>query len=96
MTRPVVSYPQILELKDLSCFVRLPGQYPVTKLSFVIEERQTNHAGFIERQLPDMPRLARAASSSKREDKVGSDPQDSNQALFKYKPSEEQLIHYMD
>lgn len=96
VTRPVVSYPQILELKDLSCFVRLPGQYPVTKLSLVIENRTPFHAGFIERQLPEMPRLARTEHASKQEDTSGSGPQDSNQALFKYKSSEEQLIHYMD
>ncbi|MDF1931941.1 type IV secretion system DNA-binding domain-containing protein [Legionella pneumophila] len=31
VTRPIVSYPQILELENLRCFVRLPGSYPITR-----------------------------------------------------------------
>ncbi len=37
--RPVVSYPEILELPNLSCFVRLPGKYPVTQLNLKYEKR---------------------------------------------------------
>ena len=39
VSRPIVSYPEILELPNLSCFVRLPGQYPVTKLTLQHQQR---------------------------------------------------------
>ena len=52
VTRPIVSYPQILELKDLNCFLRLPGNYPITQLELQLSQRQNNSQGFIERELP--------------------------------------------
>ncbi len=39
VSRPIVSYPEILELPNLSCFVRLPGQYSVTKLALQHQQR---------------------------------------------------------
>ncbi len=39
VSRPIVSYPEISELPNLSCFVRLPGQYPVTKLTLQHQQR---------------------------------------------------------
>ncbi|HBD7476118.1 TPA: type IV conjugative transfer system coupling protein TraD [Legionella pneumophila] len=52
VTRPIVSYPQILELQDLTCFVRLPGQYPVTKLKLQLQKRPTQADGFVIRDIP--------------------------------------------
>ena len=52
MTRPIVSYPQIMELSDFHCFVRLPGSYPITKLQLKLLARATNSQGFIERTMP--------------------------------------------
>lgn len=49
LTRPIVSYPEILELKDLHCFLRLPGEYPITKLSLTLEKRPQQATGFIAR-----------------------------------------------
>ena len=95
VTRPVVSYPQILELKDLSCFVRLPGHYPVTKLSLTIEQRAARHSGFIERCLPKArARLGESASSDA--DSPSSEPHDFNRASFKKQMQEEELTDYMD
>lgn len=58
-TRPIVAYPEILELKDLACFLRLPGDYPVTKLSLVLASRSMVAKGFIERPItqinPNIP-----------------------------------------
>lgn len=51
ITRPIVAYPEILELKDLTCFLRLPGDYPVTKLSIELASRGAVTNGFIERQI---------------------------------------------
>ncbi|HCE6135890.1 TPA: type IV conjugative transfer system coupling protein TraD [Legionella pneumophila] len=52
VTRPIVSYPQIMELKDLHCFVRLPGHYPITQLTLDLGFRATKNNGFIERSMP--------------------------------------------
>ncbi|HAU0297855.1 TPA: type IV conjugative transfer system coupling protein TraD [Legionella pneumophila] len=52
VTRPIVSYPQIMELKDLHCFVRLPGHYPITQLTIDLGFRTTKTNGFIERSMP--------------------------------------------
>lgn len=50
VTRPIVSYPQILELEDLKCFVRLPGSYPITQLTLELKDRPKHLKGFVERQ----------------------------------------------
>ena len=50
-SRPIVSYPQVIELKDLHCFFRLPGNYPLTQLSLKLQERIPKNLGFIERKL---------------------------------------------
>lgn len=52
VTRPIVSYPQILELKDLTCFVRLPGHYPVTQLELIHQKRPVHLQGFVAREMP--------------------------------------------
>ena len=52
VTRPIISYPQIMELNDLTCFLRLPGDYPITQLRLELLSRTTNDRGFIERTLP--------------------------------------------
>lgn len=52
VTRPIVSYPQILELKDLNCFVRLPGTYPVTQLELIHQKRPVHLQGFVAREIP--------------------------------------------
>jgi type IV conjugative transfer system coupling protein TraD len=49
VTRPVVAYPQVLELMDLNCFIRLPGQYPTTQLHLKLQKRASEHLGYIER-----------------------------------------------
>ena len=48
-TRAIVSYPEILELKDLNCFVRLPGNFPITKLILKLEKRKSITQGFMAR-----------------------------------------------
>lgn len=52
VTRSIVSYPQILEMEDLTCFVRLPGSYPITQLKLAFTSRQDVNKGFIEREFP--------------------------------------------
>jgi type IV conjugative transfer system coupling protein TraD len=95
VTRPVVSYPQILELKDLSCFVRLPGHYPVTKLTLTIEQRIAHHSGFIERCLPEARRHPHESDSTNT-DVSSAQPHNVKPASFKKQMQEEELIDYMD
>lgn len=52
IARPIVSYPEILELPNLSCFVRLPGEYPVTKLDLNYSQRVSQAAPLTLRTLP--------------------------------------------
>lgn len=47
-----ISYPQIMKLQDLHCFVRLPGHYPITQLTLDLGFRTTKNNGFIERSMP--------------------------------------------
>lgn len=39
VVRPVVTYPEIFNLPNLACFVRLPGHYPVTQLRLKHQRR---------------------------------------------------------
>lgn len=51
-SRSLIDYSEIMKLKILSCFVRLPGDYPITKLDLKLVKRPEITAGFIERELP--------------------------------------------
>lgn len=52
VTRPIVCYPEIMEMPDLTCLVRLPGQYPIAKLQIQYQQRTKKSAHFISRDLP--------------------------------------------
>ncbi|WP_131783886.1 type IV conjugative transfer system coupling protein TraD [Legionella gresilensis] len=64
VTRPIVSYPQILELEDLTCFVRLPGNYPITQLKLKLQHRTKYLKGFVERQFTINETLQKAVKES--------------------------------
>ncbi len=50
--RNLVTYPEIMNLKDMECFLRLPGDFPVTRMKLKFSERQKKACDFIERQIP--------------------------------------------
>lgn len=50
-TRPIVTYPEIMNLDALTCYLRLPGDYPITKLTLMHEKRHQQAIGFIQRPL---------------------------------------------
>lgn len=52
ITRPLVTYPEIMGLEPLTCFLRLPGQYPITKLELQYEKRRAAASGFMPRSVP--------------------------------------------
>ena len=49
--RPLVTYPEIMGLEALECFLRLPG-HPITKLNLKYQKRPSVAKGFIARELP--------------------------------------------
>jgi type IV secretory pathway TraG/TraD family ATPase VirD4 len=55
ITRPLVTYPEIMGLDPLTCYLRLPGQYPITKLELHYQKRTAKASGFISRTLPSIP-----------------------------------------
>ena len=54
-SRSLVDYSEIMKLKILSCFARMPGDYPITKLDLKLNKRPEKTQGFIERELPTEP-----------------------------------------
>lgn len=50
--RPLVDYSEIMKLNILTCFVRLPGDYPVIKHKLTLKKRPELTPGFIEREIP--------------------------------------------
>lgn len=51
LTRPIVFYPEILELPNLTCFLRLPGKYSITKLILKYKNRPEITNNFIPRTI---------------------------------------------
>ena len=49
LTRPIVTYPEIMSMDALSCYVRLPGAYPITKLQLQYQKRDIKAPGFVQR-----------------------------------------------
>lgn len=50
ITRPIVTSPEIMNLDALTCYLRLPGEYPVTKLKLKYEKRLKKAEGYIQRK----------------------------------------------
>ncbi|HGY1371976.1 TPA: type IV secretion system DNA-binding domain-containing protein, partial [Legionella pneumophila] len=79
VTRPIVSYPQILELEDLRCFVRLPGSYPITQLTLELKDRPKHLKGFVERHfIIDEVLQNIIKESTNQEDEPGGSPKNLN------------------
>lgn len=91
VTRPIVSYPEILELQDLACFLRLPGPYPVTKLQVQLGQCDLKTLGFIERNVPHS--ITKNTAKMDEESDSASGP---NLEPVSQKAKERQLIEYMD
>lgn len=92
VTRSMVSYAEIMELKDLSCFVRLPGNYPVTKLELKPESRAHQVIGFIERDIPQFSSVE-DVSTTQNQDEAGEEKATKSDFPISKEPS---LIELMD
>jgi len=55
VTRPLVTYPEIMDLDPLTCYLRLPGQFPITKLELRYQKRAAKAEGFRPRIMPFIP-----------------------------------------
>ncbi|WP_419421652.1 type IV conjugative transfer system coupling protein TraD (plasmid) [Legionella sp. D16C41] len=62
--RNLVTYPEIMNLKDMECFLRLPGDFPVTRMKLQFCERQKKSLDFIERHIPATQSDAKNNSSA--------------------------------
>lgn len=51
LTRPIVSYSEIMNMEDLHCYLRLPSNYPVVPLELKFENRTNVIAPFIRRNI---------------------------------------------
>lgn len=54
VTRPIVMASEIKQLADLECYVQLPGQYPVSKLTLRYQNDPVITDEFIPRVIPEM------------------------------------------
>lgn len=51
--KQLVSYSEIMSLANLRAYVRLPGQYPVTRVNFIYKEREKINIGFLNRAVQE-------------------------------------------
>lgn len=47
--KPLVLYPEIMELEDLAAYLRLPGKWPITKVHFQYKDRPVIADAWIEK-----------------------------------------------
>lgn len=46
MTRSIVTAPELMEMPDLKCYLRLPGQYPIVEMNLIFKKRDVIADGF--------------------------------------------------
>lgn len=65
---PIVDYEQIMRLPNLSFYVRLPGEYPVTRLKLKYRKPKKINVGLIERNIRDAlsPELEKVIQENER------------------------------
>ncbi|MGP2417062.1 type IV conjugative transfer system coupling protein TraD [Pantoea ananatis] len=66
---PIVDYDNIMKLPNLRFYVRLPGEYPVVKLSLKYRNQKKYHPALIERDFKDnlSPELEKIISQNERD-----------------------------
>jgi len=51
ITRPIVTYPEVMGLDPLTCYLRLPGHLPITKLTMQYQKRSEVATAFTPRKV---------------------------------------------
>ncbi len=57
VTRPIVTASEVMQLPDLSFYLRTPGEYPVAKINLVFDNLQSIAPGFIKRKIIKTPQI---------------------------------------
>ena len=57
ITRPIIVYPEIMNLPDMKCYLRLPNEYPVTLLNLILQKRKKIESEFIFRKVEVDPEI---------------------------------------
>lgn len=55
VTRPLISPAEIMELPDLTAYLRVPAPVPVTRIQIPFKNREKISSGFIMREIPTLP-----------------------------------------
>lgn len=58
ITRPVVTASEIMQLEDLQCWLRTPGNYPVTRVDLIFDIMRTRCPPFIKREYTPSDKMA--------------------------------------
>lgn len=68
VNEPIVDYDQIMKMPNLRFYVRLPGEYPVVKLSLKYRKQKKYHPALMERDFRDRlsPELERIIENNER------------------------------
>lgn len=68
VNEPIVDYDQIMKMPNLQFYVRLPGEYPVVKLSLKYRRQKKYHPALMERDFRDRlsPELERIIENNER------------------------------
>src|SRR3990167_1370203 len=57
VTRPIVTASEVMQLPDLSFYLRTPGEYPVAKINLVFNHLESITEGFIKRKIIKTPQI---------------------------------------
>ncbi|QKJ89285.1 IncF plasmid conjugative transfer protein TraD (plasmid) [Paramixta manurensis] len=68
VNEPIVDYDQVMKMPNLRFYVRLPGEYPVVKLSLKYRKQKKYHPALVERDFRDnlSPELERIIAGNER------------------------------
>lgn len=58
VTRPIVTPSEIMQLPDLSFYLRTPGEHPVAKVNLIFDKLKSITDGFIKRKIAKTPEIA--------------------------------------
>jgi type IV conjugative transfer system coupling protein TraD len=69
VSQPIVDYEEVMQLRNLKFYVRLPGEYPVVKLALKYRKTKKRNIGLIERNIRDAlsPELEKVIRENERD-----------------------------
>lgn len=69
VSQPIVDYEEVMQLRNLKFYVRLPGEYPVVKLALKYRKTKKRNIGLLERNIRDAlsPELEKVIRENERD-----------------------------